>query len=517
MFMMIKNFSNSSSAYHIAGEKQQEQVKEPPLALPELSDTNGFSKSNELVCSGRLNSTNLSGDSLTSPICASPPIDISTLLNLPQNLTSLYGRPSLSRRIEKDKKIVLYILAADDNYQTEKAILQKLQTNLQDKFNFKGFEIHVSDLHVTDNYSKTNRFDLEHWHDGPLEAQCGHHMAANCLAEITRHSKDSYVIPILFLNSSLGDPLLPLTIENQDFSNAISSADNCGKLLLEKWYILDETSQPSCYRLKSIRVENENVTSIDEELKSLLANLVEVFTKELRDSYLTTVVEQEINHTVLMSQELSKRCIWIQNSGTTSKNDESPLEVEMNRRLANIQNELKNQLAEKHVIKMPVTSQQQQDQFLSTLETAISSEIDMIVEEHSSKFQIPLCTFGVDRRLLNEIEEINRHSQILNQNSANFSIIDQVKAYLTGTSTSPFIIHAKTGCGKSVLSAKIATNVHTWIPECSAVLRFANLTPLSSDMTSILGTIIEQMSVLLKSSTIRNEHVSCELIPVTFN
>lgn len=105
------------------------------------------------------------------------------------------------------------------------------------------------------------------------------------------------------------------------------------------------------------------------------------------------------------------------------------------------------------------------------LETAMSSEIDSIVEEHSSKFQIPLCTFGVDRRLLSEIEEVNRHSQILNQNCANFTIIDDIKTYLTGSSTSPLIVHGKTGSGKSVLSAKIAQNIHTWIPECSFVLR----------------------------------------------
>lgn len=160
---------------------------------------------------------------------------------------------------------------------------------------------------------------------------------------LTGHSTDSYVIPLLFLNSSLGDPLLPLTIENQDFANAISAADNCGKLLLEKWYTLDEKSQPSCYRLKSIKVEKANVTSIDEELNSLLLSLVEIFTKELRDSYLTTVVEQEVNNTVLMSQELSKRCIWVQNTGVQVKIDEnsSALDAEMGRRLSNIQNELK--------------------------------------------------------------------------------------------------------------------------------------------------------------------------------
>lgn len=157
------------------------------------------------------------------------------------------------------------------------------------------------------------------------------------------HSADSYVIPILFLNSTLGNPLLPLTIENQDFANAISAADNCGKLLFEKWYVHDERSQPSCYRLKSIKVERESIASIDEELNSLMLNLVEVFSKELRDSYLTTIVEQEINNTVLMSQELAKRCIWIQNTGLQSKNDEnqSSLDAEMNRRLCNIQSDLK--------------------------------------------------------------------------------------------------------------------------------------------------------------------------------
>lgn len=120
---------------------------------------------------------------------------------------------------------------------------------------------------------------------------------------------------------------------------------------------------------------------------------------------------------------------------------------------------------------MPVVSQQQQEQFSSMLEVAISSEIDAITEEHASKFQIPLCTFGVDRRLLTEVEEVNCHSQILNQNCANFSIIDQIKDYLNGSSASPLVVYGKTGSGKSVLSAKIAQNIHTWIPECSFILR----------------------------------------------
>lgn len=152
------------------------------------------------------------------------------------------------------------------------------------------------------------------------------------------------MIPLLFLNSSLGGALLPLTIEFQDFTNAVAAADNCGEQLLKKWYTLDEKSQPSCYRLKSVKIEKENLAQIDEELNSLLLSLVEVFSKELRDSYLTTVVEQEVNNTVFMSQELSKRCIWMQNTGlqkTDGDQSLSTLEAEIQRRLNHVQDELK--------------------------------------------------------------------------------------------------------------------------------------------------------------------------------
>lgn len=62
----------------------------------------------------------------------------------------------------------------------------------------------------------------------------------------------AYVIPVLFLGTSLGGPLLPLTIENQDFCTALCATENTTeKELLEKWYILDDKAQPQCYRLKT--------------------------------------------------------------------------------------------------------------------------------------------------------------------------------------------------------------------------------------------------------------------------
>lgn len=201
--------------------------------------------------------------------------------------------------------------------------------------------------------------------------------------------------------------------------------------------------------------------------------LVEIFSKELRDSYLTTVVEQEINNTVLMSQELSKRCIWIQSGNLPIKinDNSSKLDIEMHRRLTNCHNELKNQLSDKHIIRNQPNIHSTSEQFQMILEQTISIEIDSIIDEHSNKYSIPMCTFGVDRRLLVELEVVNRHSRHLGQNCANFTIMDRIKNYLVGSSTTPLIIFGKTGCGKSVLTAKIAQNIHSWLPDCGFVLR----------------------------------------------
>lgn len=79
------------------------------------------------------------------------------------------------------------------------------------------------------------------------------------------------------------------------------------------------------------------------ELQRLLSVLVDCSTNDLRNSYLTTLVEQEINNTVLINQELSKRCIWVQTGSWPNRLSETAesLEIEMNRRLNNLHTELK--------------------------------------------------------------------------------------------------------------------------------------------------------------------------------
>ncbi|XP_031618907.1 uncharacterized protein LOC116338021 [Contarinia nasturtii] len=433
-----------------------------------------------------------------SPLTTDAPCELpaeSKTQNLPSNLISIYGKTSLSsRRTENDCKIVLYALAATE-HKGEKNVLKSLYAELQRYCASRGFELQLCDLHE----ESENFLDPTCWVNEPLEARGGHHLAAECLSEITRYSNTAYIIPVLFLGTSLGSPLLPLTIESQDFAGAISTTAEGSdeRKLLETWYILDDKAEPMCYRLKTQNVTANNDTTT--ELQNLYKIITDIFSKELRDSYLTTVIEQEINNMVFINQELSKRCIWIHTGALPNKNldetsSESSIAVEMNRRLNNIQLELKNQLNDKNLIRIPPTVQISNDQLATSLKSLIVANIDNIISDHYAKFQIPYCTYGVDRNLLAEIEAVKQHSQYLSRNCANFEIMDKIKQYITTSSSSePLIIYGPVGCGKSVLSAKVEHYIHTWSPECCFILRYAGLTAISSSVKSLVGSVTEQI------------------------
>lgn len=144
------------------------------------------------------------------------------------------------------------------------------------------------------------------------------------------------------MGTNLGSPLLPLTIESQDFENAtsIKPANSNERKLLEQWYILDKKSEPPCYCLKTKNISSDATF----DLHKLYQVLIEIFSKELRDSYMTTILEQELNNMVFINQEQSKRGIWIHTGALPSKPSDAAdqsVGAEMNRRLSNVQAELK--------------------------------------------------------------------------------------------------------------------------------------------------------------------------------
>lgn len=129
----------------------------------------------------------LADSASSSPLATNAPCELvadEDSLNqqqLPANLTLIYGKCTQNRRTEEDRKIVLYILAADENHRNEKSVLNSLYADLQQYCACRGFELQLCDLHERcDNF-----LDPACWIDEPLEARGGHHLGAECLSEIS--------------------------------------------------------------------------------------------------------------------------------------------------------------------------------------------------------------------------------------------------------------------------------------------------------------------------------------------
>lgn len=125
----------------------------------------------------------------SSPLALNAPCDIpapgtttstSNQQILPTNLAPIFGTPTQNRRTENERKIVLYILAADDVHKYEKGVLSSMYQELKEYSACRGFELQISDAHE----QSYNFLDPNCWIDEPLEARGGHHLAAQCLSEI---------------------------------------------------------------------------------------------------------------------------------------------------------------------------------------------------------------------------------------------------------------------------------------------------------------------------------------------
>lgn len=148
------------------------------------------------------------------------------------------------------------------------------------------------------------------------------------------------------------------------------------------------------------------------------------------------------------------------------------------------------------------------EQLTTTLRSLVTSSIDAIIGDHASQCPIPYCTYGVNTHLLDEIETVKQHSLLLSRNSAHPETLLKVEKYVRSVSVDPLIIFGPIGSGKSVLSAHVEQNIHEWIPSCCFILRYARLTPISSNIASLLGSVVEQLHYFVRSEPYNKAHVS---------
>ncbi|XP_069676393.1 NACHT and WD repeat domain-containing protein 2 isoform X2 [Periplaneta americana] len=492
------------------------QVESVTVGLDRKPTKDGLSKVLKHVATPSISADSMSlssppGTSVQSPRdfdkCETPlPQEVQQLSENLQNL--LMGRIAATRTTSKTRKIVIYVCAADsqDCCIEKGALHNTVYPDLRGYCRSRGYELHIVDLH---------------WKTG-LEKQQDHEFPELCLGELSRQMEVAYVIPVLFLSNSLGTPLLPKTIENQDFEMALSNADN--KELLQKWYQLDSHAQPPCYRLQPIAShipgfkENspeEKERALSEwrsEIERTLAVMVNVFPQELRDTYLTTVVEQEVHNTVCMSQELARRCLWLYRvcapTGSQSQDPPSPGETELRRRLEALHKNLKNQLNEKHILRMPVRwmeggldlefpeHAQYVAEVTSQLANHLRSLVDTIIEEDQNK-SVLKSSYGIDSRLFQELMQQTSFCQRAAQCSINReAVLQEIKNYIVGEAQHPLVVHGPRGCGKTTLIARAAQCCHTWQTEALLLVRFVSISAQSHTTEQLLRSIVDQCSVL---------------------
>ncbi|XP_063698344.1 uncharacterized protein LOC134829264 isoform X2 [Culicoides brevitarsis] len=478
---ILKNLSdhNYTENYDQSNSQDNVQTIKEAIYLEEtLSTENVLDKSDLNALSGSSNSPKLEH---------LPP--------LPPALHLLYGNPNMISKIQKESKIVFYILSPTLGPSIEKDVFFKCFDYVNRKYQCSeaDFEIHMYDLH--DDHATTSK-TLWKEKQPYIQGSEQHDQAANCLFAISKYINSCYLVPILMLNDSVGDILLPLSFETQDFVSLISKVEQQNpedKLLVEKWYKLDKKSKPQCYRLqiKSNMIEKK-------ESERVLHILTENLSVELLDLYLTTIVEQEINHTILFNQDVAKRCLWIQNTCETQNSSEiGKLESENLRRITNLRQELSMHLSDNQVFGSNFLTSVQQDQLELALQASLCNIVENIIDDYSSKVKVPNCTNGVDRRLLFELDSTDRFIKYLIQNRANFDILDDIKSFYQSSSKNIMIVEGLSGAGKTTLIAKIADVINLWKPNTIIITRFCKMSYYKCTPLMLLRSIVEQLSMLI--------------------
>nr|XP_049701712.1 NACHT and WD repeat domain-containing protein 2 isoform X1 [Helicoverpa armigera] len=454
--------------------------------------------------------------SLSSPVACTSPREDPLGPPMPSNVAALpeehrcclLGKvPGL--RVRRRRAMLIYVCAADSqDCCAEKGALQcGAAARLRVRARRRGWRVHVADLH---------------WRS-PLEQQRDHRFPVLCIAELARQSELGAVVPVLFLNSGLGTPLLPHTLECADFKAALETAeDESDKALLNKWYTLDASTTPPCYRL----VRGAPARWRREMAKTLNV-LVRTLPQEACDAYLTTVVEQEVQHTVLMSVEAARRCVWVCRAGGTggavgaapgaASPQSEPGDIadtahhhELQRRLNNLQKDLKQHLSERNVIRASVRGRGMpggEDEYTEGVSSALGDRLDALLDALLADNLVPAGYNGIPTSLFDEVNEHLAFCQKAAQCTSNREItLNELKTYITGDSTVPLALIGGAGCGKATLVARAVTLAHSCQPDLAVVVRFVGLTPQSSSSHMLLKSIVDQCHVLMTGTVYRGRN-----------
>ncbi|VVC42160.1 Six-bladed beta-propeller, TolB-like,WD40-repeat-containing domain,WD40 repeat, conserved site,WD40/YVTN [Cinara cedri] len=380
----------------------------------------------------------------------------------------------------KTNKIVIYICVPNNKgfLNERRCLYENVLSTVRSKCAQICYELHIVDL----------------YYDHQFQQECRLSDKAVRLAELQRQDQIGYVVPVVFVDDSLGPPVLPQVMTRQDYDLARSKTPEAGKLI-EKWYMLD--SQKNHYELRNEMMfetqESDEKHWHDEKVQLQLALMKVSDSKSLQSIYAEQIFVQEIYNEIVLHVELAKRSIWImknyeENSEKKCKNTAA----ESKKRLEQLSKHLKNELPETNIIFFEKNDDA--NECTKKIGSIITSMIESVEKEREK--QEP--TYGVDTVLLEEL----RLQSWFAHNTAKQSVrrdeaMERAKKYMVnGCARYPLILHGCPGSGKTTVMAALEKQCRLWNQDALVVARFADVSAYSSSLEQTLNSLAAQLDLV---------------------
>ncbi|KAF0768010.1 Leucine-rich repeat and WD repeat-containing, partial [Aphis craccivora] len=382
---------------------------------------------------------------------------------------------------EQINKIIVYISLPDNKgfLDERQSLYKSVLPAIRSKCAEIGYELHVVDLYC----------------DHQQQQEFGQIDNTVRLAELLRQNRIGHVVPIVFVDDSLGPAVLPLELTRKNFDYARLRTPDASSLI-EKWYTLD--AQKNNYELRNEMMfettfetqEADEKLWHDEKVQLQFA-LLHIFRS--RDEY-EQIFQQEVYNEIVSNVELAKNSVWfIKNYDAVSGHKCKTTAVESKKRLEQLSHLLMNNLPENNIICYDVANAAES---IKKIETVLMSIIESVDKEREK--QEAMYT-GINEVLLEELKIQSWFGQNMMklQDVCPGDVMERaIKYFQDADATYPLILYGPSGSGKTTTMATIPKLCFQRYNETAIVVRFANASANSSSLEQILNSIVVQLNLL---------------------
>ncbi|XP_021375216.1 NACHT and WD repeat domain-containing protein 2-like isoform X2 [Mizuhopecten yessoensis] len=342
---------------------------------------------------------------------------------------------------------------------------------------------------------------------------------------------------VTLLSHKYGYRSLTREIDAEEFEKIFAVIESTeAKELLQKWYQKDSNGVPPMYLLSPISKHIPDFLSSDKDAsrdakskwwqesdvmqEALESSAEQALGAEAAKKHIISVTEKEIQMGLLSldQEKATKSCLWFNRVIKNIQKEKASYQLsrymeclgpekkvqKAQQLLADLkERQIADCLPQKNIISYSVSwtdkginpevtehkkyLRKLSDDFVKAVTGMITASIK---EREASSNTDPLFT------------ECLQHIRFCQQKCATFhgreTTLDKIKTYLTTANQKPLVIHGMSGCGKTSIMAMAAKLVPSWMnnTEPVVVIRFLGTTPDSSNINSLLMSIIQQINII---------------------